>query len=245
MAKIVLIDSRLFVAGADLASVTNKIEITGEREVKDTTNFASEGWKECIAGLGSAEVKGEGFFEASTLANEDGSAWANLGGLQPMSVAPVAVSVGSLAYLVSALQTELGILKGATGDVAGFSLSGKASNPMARGRVAQAPSAVMNSNANAAGYQLGAVATGQRLYANLHVLSVSGTDTPTLNMIIESDDNASFTSATTRISFAAATAIGGQSASVAGPITDDYWRARWTVSGTSPSFLGFVTIGIA
>ena len=42
----------------------------------------------------------------------------------------------------------------------------------------------------------------------------------------------------------AATAKGGQFSSATGAITDTYWRATWTVSGTSPSFQTRIIIGI-
>ena len=42
-----------------------------------------------------------------------------------------------------------------------------------------------------------------------------------------------------------ATGIGYQSANpVAGPITDQYWRVSWTISGSTPSFTFVVSLGI-
>jgi hypothetical protein len=65
-------------------------------------------------------------------------------------------------------------------------------------------------------------------------------------VLVQSDDNASFTSATTRISFTAETDATAhyQWGSVAGAITDDYWRITYTVSGTGPSFNFAVAAGI-
>jgi hypothetical protein len=66
-----------------------------------------------------------------------------------------------------------------------------------------------------------------------------------MTLRVESDDNAGFTSATTRLTLTAMTARGGQWASLVGPVaTDTYWRAAWTVSGTSPSLVTRVCIGI-
>ena len=78
----------------------------------------------------------------------------------------------------------------------------------------------------------------------LHVLSVAGTSTPTLTVIVQSDDNAGFTTPTTRISFTAATAVGAQWGSVAGALTDDYWRISYTISGTNPVFAFAVSAGV-
>ncbi len=78
----------------------------------------------------------------------------------------------------------------------------------------------------------------------MHVVAASGT-TPTLDMIVESDDNSGITSGVTRITFTQEVAVGAQYATaVAGPITDDWWRVGWTIGGTGPSFTVIVTVGI-
>ena len=70
------------------------------------------------------------------------------------------------------------------------------------------------------------------------------TSSPTLDVIIESDDNGSFSSATTRITHTQATAATSEFLSVAGAVTDDYWRASWTFGGTGTITFA-VIIGIA
>jgi hypothetical protein len=63
-------------------------------------------------------------------------------------------------------------------------------------------------------------------------------------VLLESDDNGSFTGATTRHTFAQNTAISSEWASVAGAVTDDYWRISWTVGGGSPDFTVVCAAGI-
>lgn len=46
------------------------------------------------------------------------------------------------------------------------------------------------------------------------------------------------------IIFAQKTAVGHEWAEVAGPFTDDYWRAKYTIGGVDPSFSFFVGLGI-
>ena len=66
-----------------------------------------------------------------------------------------------------------------------------------------------------------------------------------MTLSIQSDDNAGFSSATNRItSFTAATARGYQWGSVAGAVTDDYWRCVYTITGTGTITFG-VSAGIA
>ena len=69
--------------------------------------------------------------------------------------------------------------------------------------------------------------------------------TPTITARIESDDNSGFTSATTRATFTAATAISGETIRALGAFTDTWWRAAWTISGSSPSFLAMISMGIS
>jgi hypothetical protein len=95
---------------------------------------------------------------------------------------------------------------------------------------------------NGTGFQLGAVGATQRVHGALHVLSAAGT-TPSLTVVVQSDTSG-FPSPTTQLSFAAKTAIGSEFLSAAGPITDDFWRANFTISGTSPSFLFALILGI-
>jgi hypothetical protein len=66
----------------------------------------------------------------------------------------------------------------------------------------------------------------------LHVTEVSADDS--IVVTIESDDNADFTSATTRFTFASKAAVGAEYlARVAGPITDTHWRAVYDVTGAA------------
>lgn len=90
---------------------------------------------------------------------------------------------------------------------------------------------------NGASQTLGAVAADKYLYGVLHCTAVSGTATPTITVKIQSAPLATFLAdVTDRITFTAKTAIGAQWATrVAGAITDTFWRAVWTVSGTNPS----------
>ncbi|MFJ8818208.1 hypothetical protein [Amycolatopsis thermoflava] len=243
MSKFVLTNARLFTGGADMTSNNNKLEIAAEVEDKDTTSFGSGGWKEVIAGLASTEVNAEGQWEAGDPSKVDDNRWSMLGGLGPWSMAPAGAAVGALAYLTNALQGSYS-LGGEVGEVAPWTAKAVSSWPLVRGQIAHDPGTARTATGTGTGAQLGAVPTGKQLYAALHVLSVAGT-TPSITVEIESDDAAGFASPTSRLSFDPATAAGGQIKRVAGAITDTWWRPKWTVSGTAPSFLFVVSFGIA
>jgi hypothetical protein len=152
---------------------------------------------------------------------------------------------GSTAYLLQSIPLSYTPVQGAVGDLAMGTISGSSSTgPVVRGTLLHPSSTARTSSSTGTGRQLGAVAAGQSLYAALHVISASGT-TPTLAVIVQSDDNAGFTTPTTRITFTTATGKTSQMSSVAGAITDTYWRVSYTIGGTStPTFAFAVTAGI-
>lgn len=104
-------------------------------------------------------------------------------------------------------------------------------------------SAAVTASAAGTGAQLGALSATQEMHAALHVFNADGTS-PTLDADIESDDNSGFSSAVVRGSFAQKTDIGSEYLTIAGAITDDWWRINFTLGGTSPSFGFAVSLGI-
>src|SRR4051812_38996556 len=165
MSFTVLTNVRLFAVGADLTGASNKVELSGEFEEKDRTTYGSSGWKEVTAGLGSAELSGEGFWEAGTAALVDDASWAQLGGLGAWTVAPVGASVGDLAYLLRALRADYNF-GGQVGDLAPYKAKASSDWPLVRGQIAHPPGTARTSSGTGTGVQLGAVAAGQRLYAS-------------------------------------------------------------------------------
>lgn len=99
------------------------------------------------------------------------------------------------------------------------------------------------SSGNGTAYQVGAISSSQLGVGFLHVLSRSGSS-PTLDVVIASDNAEGFSSATARISFTRATAATSQRVTVAGAVTDDWWRVQTTVGGSSPSFSFVCGFGI-
>lgn len=245
MPKMVLLDARLFTGGADLSGHSNKVELTAEVEDKDVTNYASGGWKEVLGGIASAEVNGEGQWEAGDPGMVDDASWVQLGGVGAWTVCPQDSTPGALAYFTRALRASY-TLGGSVGDVAPWTGNAKSSWPLVRGVIEHPPGVARTTDGASPGVELGPVAAGRRLYAALHVLSVAGTGTPTLTATVETDVTDTFASPNTQLAFDAATAQGGQVLRTAGDaITDTWARVSWTITGTSPSFLFVVALGIA
>lgn len=245
MAKFTWANVRLFTGSADLTTVNNKVAVKAEAERQDATAFTASGvvWKETLTGLRSTEISAEGQWEASDLGKVDNVSWADLGSVTPWTICPAGAAVSDLAYLTGLLRGEYQ-LGGSVGDVAPWMASGEGTYPLIRGVVGHPPGTARTVTGTGTSIQLGAVASGQALYAGLHVLSVSGT-TPSLTARIESDNATGFPSAVTAGTFTAATALTSQFLRIPGPITDDWFRVAWTISGTTPSFLFLVSLGIA
>lgn len=240
----ILRDVRTFAVGADLTGASNKIELSAEVEDKDVTNYASGGWKEVLGGLASAEISGEGQWEAGDPGKVDDASWAQLGGVGPWTIsANNGAAVGDLAYFTSALRSDYKLFD-AVGEVAPWTGTAKSSWPLVRGQFAHPPGTARTASGTGAGLNLGAVTAGKRLYAALHVLSASGT-TPSITARVESSADNTFASPTTRLTFAAATAAGGQILRTDGTaITDAWWRIAWSITGTDPSVLFVAALGI-
>ncbi len=243
MAAFVLTNVRLFAGGADFTSRTNQVELAAEVEDKDATTYGSGGWKEFLGGLKGGALGGEGQWEAGDLSKVDDDRWASMGAVTAYTVCPHAADVGNLAWTLKAMESKYQ-LGGQVGDIAPWTMAAASAWPLGRGKVGHPPGTARTATGSGTAVQLAAASASQYLYATLHVLSVAGTDTPTLTVAVESDNAEGFPSTTNRITFTAATAVGGQISRLVGAITDDWYRATWTISGTNPSFLFVVACSI-
>lgn len=249
MAKAVLMGTRVYAGAIPLGANTNRIELPVEREPKEVTTFGSYDattdsiWKEYIAGHGSGKVSVSGFWEAGA-GLLDSDQFDNLGATGAWSIIPGRTAdAGDLAYLLNGTRGTYSLLGANMGDIAPYSADVTASGVVARGAVLNPPGTARTASGNGTAVQVGAVTASQRLYAAVHIISAAGTS-PSITFKVQSDDNSGFTTPTDRITFTAATAAGSQFSSVAGAVTDTYWRVNYTVSGTGPSFLALVTAGI-
>jgi hypothetical protein len=243
-----LVNASLYFDGADLPSYTNEVDVNLSADVRDFTNFASLGWKEFKSGLLSAEMMTAGFWDGP---EPDATLFANLGGTgKPFTaVETYPPAHGSLAYFVNALASKYNI-GNKVGEPANFSLNLASTAPVVRGRVLdpRLGASAATASGNGTAFQLGAVLSTQRLYYAVHVVRVSGTS-PTLDLVLESDNAGGFGSAATVATLAQFTSLnvpGSIYGVVDGPITDDYFRVARTIGGSStPTFeyLFVVAIG--
>lgn len=210
----------------------------------DVTAMDTTGWTELIGGLKTGTMSCD-FMQDLADDSLDENMWANFGTSGVARSFVTNSADGSVAFLMSGTALSYTPITGNVGDLAmGRISSVPSSSPLVRGQLIHPGSASRTSSSTGTAYQTGAVVAGKRMYAALHVLSASGTS-PTLDVIVQSDNASNFPSATNRITFTQATAASAQFSSVAGAITDDYWRVSYTIGGSAtPTFAFAVTIGV-
>lgn len=244
----VLFSSRLFMGGADVTGASNKLVIAGERVELDVTTFLPLsdpdcGWQKVTGGVASAAVAASGFWGAGDPGQVDDAMWAQLGGQSAWTANPIDTAVGSIAWIINAMSSKYDLL-GQLGQPAPWAGESKSTWPAVRGKVAHPPGTARTTTGTGTAVQGVATTSGQSLYAALHVLSIAGTSTPTVTVKIQSDVDGTFASPADRITFTAATAVGGQIKRSAGANADTWYRAAWTITGTSPSFLFLASFGV-
>ena len=240
MATLVLDDATIWAAGYDFTGDVNQITLNASADELDVTTFGSGGYRSRIGGLRDVQAQVAGFWYSDTSA-PDPEIFPALGTAdQVFTVAPTS-DEGSVAYLFQAGKFT-GQQFGQVGEATPFSLSAMGTNKagLIRGQVLKAKGDVSATGATGTAVELGEVASGQFLYATLHVFT-AGT---TLTVVLESDADNTFASATTRATFSSITATGGTWATrVAGAITDTWYRLRVTAATGTFSIAGAAGIG--
>lgn len=239
MARQVLKNAKIYLAQYDVSGDFNQVSLQSDTEGLDATTFGQTAKIE-VPGLESVKFSGKVFsqFDASDPKVED-ILMANLAVKDvPLTVSPLGGASGDLAWFFKAMVAGYspGLVVGQlpTADVTASMSGGR----LIRGTVLETGAKVAGSAGTA--YQLGAVSATQRVYGALHILAISGGGTFTAK--VQSDNAVGFPSGTDVLSFTAATAKGSEWKEAAGAITDDWWRASWTLTAGSVTFA--VVVGI-
>ena len=173
-------------------------------------------------GLKSFEASLEGFWASDTADAVDPEIFPRLGISDEVATLSPPGTEGSACYLCQASKLAYSLF-GEIGQLIPFTLGLGGSNTVGavRGRLAAAKQTVDATGVLGSVVELGAVAADEFLYAAVHVFA-AGTD---ITLIVESDDDPGFASATTQATIGPLTATGGTwMTRVAGPLTDTQWR---------------------
>lgn len=240
MTASIITDKSVYYDGYDLTGRTNAIALDYSVDLLDNTTIDMSA-RSRKGGLPTQKIQVEGWVEIDSLdkALYDGAGVAG----KLISVGAGGDDVGDVAYTMQAIIGEL--TEGAKiGELLAFSLGAESNSQLIRSTILMnSKNSALTSTSTGGALQLGAIASDKTMYATLHVLNV-GTGSPTLDLVIESDSANNFPSATTQISFDQVTAIGSQIKTLAGAVTDTWWRPKYTIGGSGPSFKAILIIGI-
>lgn len=239
MATQVIANRPLWVGSYDFSGSVHTMAIAYGAEQKDGTTL-SDSTRKALGGLKTAGFSVEGHWDQTSTNPVDSEAFGNIGSNKIITYTGGQGAEGDIAYFAQLLFSQYSP-QGQVGEIFAFSLEAAASDDLVRGTIELKNT--ISSTGTSTGRQLGALSSTQKMVAVMHVTAADGTS-PTLDMVIQSDDNGSFTTATDRITFTQATGITSELLSVNGAITDDYWRAEYTLGGTSPEFTAVVVLGI-
>lgn len=235
-----LSNCKIYYGSYDLSGDHNGLNMSPEAVELDTTGFGATA-RDYVSGLTKVNWDLAGLWQGGDT-GVDKIHFDQLGAARvPVTVGPLTGAAGEVSYLFRASNCKYAP-GGGIGDIFKFSVTGSGTGPLVRATVMENGSKA--STATGTARQVGAATAAQTIYAIMHVIAVSGTS-PTLDMVIQSDDAEAFLDPTARITFTQATAITSEWKTLAGAVADTWWRCSWTVGGTNtPTFAVVVSLGI-
>ena len=241
MAPTALTNSFAYVDSHDFSGDSNRFMLTCSAAQNQKTTFRSGGWHEFNNGLKTSQLELGGYVQFGT-DTVDEYAFNALGVTGRVTTAGAIETEGSPCGMLQAMQHQYQFL-GPVGENAPFSLQGGCSDGVGvvRGFLALEQATVSTTGAKGTALNLGVIGAGQYLYATFHLLGTAGSS---ITAVVESDEDDTFGSATTRITFGPYTTLGGRwGTRVAGAIADDDWF-RLRVTAVTGSWTVACAIGI-
>jgi len=232
---------KIYVGQYDVSGDLNKVDLGNGGSDLNATVFNNTAGN-TLAGLYKPKLSATGLVTLGAgLVHEN--LRSNLGVADvPITVSPQSGAAGDVAVFLKAIQATYTV--GAkVGELLPFTLMASGRGvPAIAGNLFIAAGAKTATGTSSV-IQQGAVSATQKVYAAVHVLAASGS-TPTLDITLKSAAAVGFSSPTTRITFAQKTAVGSDFQSLAGAVTDQYWRVDYAIGGGTPSFSFVVAVGI-
>jgi hypothetical protein len=203
------------------------------RVMQPCTTFADGAYTCVKPGLISGQASLELYQDYAADVLDDEISSGQLGSQYTLTVIPNptgTVAVADTAWFTRGVVSKINPMDGAKGDMAKAMFDISHDTAILQGKVAHAGAAITTS-ASDTGIALAGPSSTQRLYSALHVTAYSGFT----NVIftIESDDNANFSSATTRLTHTTVTATTNEFSSAAGSWSSEtHHRVKATVTGS-------------
>lgn len=242
----VLYAQKLYVGGYDLSGNMQAIGFEAGIEGQDSTRY-STALTGTLArtedpGLTFAQLEAASLFEAGSNALDDRAAAEVRVKDVPILFCPQTGTQGERAYLLQGIESRY--RHGArVGEMLKADFSARCSSLWVPGTILK--NGTQSGTGNGTAFNVGAVAAGKTLRAMLQVVAGTFGD---ITVKVQSDDAEGFGSATDRITFDVAVGLGvtfggAQVKSVAGSITDTWWRMNVSALTSGP-FTVVLAIGI-
>jgi hypothetical protein len=216
----------------NLTSSLDSASIDRSIAVLDTTVFGLDS-RTYTPGQKDGSISVEGFADPAA-AGIDTILTNSFGSASTVVTVSLGQTAGSNAYLMDAIENQYATTSSVT-ELVRITGEYTAAQDGVDAGVLLLPVTTATASANGATYDRGSgVTTSSGAVAILHVTAVSGTS-PTLDMTVQTDDNSSFTSPLSLITFVQSTAITSQRIETA-LSTQQYVRLNYTIGGTDPSF---------
>ena len=243
MAAQTLLTATICVGAFDISASSAEVNTSPKAVVvKEVPSFGGGGFMAKAVGVRDAGFSVAGWSDLSGITQQVTTQL--LGTQQLVSAAVPGTTAGDPAEFMRGTLSALTTWGGKIGDASMFLIEATPDAASVTGQVA-APLAVRTTTGTGTAIAATGPSATQRVHAGLHIISASGT-TPSLTVKIQSAPASNFASPTDRITLNAASGAGWQYAATSpAAVTDGWWRATWTISGTGPSFTFAVLFGIA
>jgi len=244
MSTLIISQQKVYWGGYDITGNLSSLALNFGAATPDATALGDTTRKVSAGGLFEASFSHEGYVDGGDTEYSDKLGFDAVGTGNLITVCVQTGAYGEVAYFTQNLHSEMS-RPGTLGEVYKFSANTMpSSGRVVRGTV-MVPKSTITATGDGTARQLGAVTATQKVYAALHVFSSSGTS-PTLDVTVESAPADAWVGAqTTRLTLTQATGITAELKSVAGAITDEWWRVAYAIGGTAtPTFSFAVVVGI-
>lgn len=230
MSIYVLKDVNLWLGGYNLTPTVRSVNFPCKCTSIDKTLMGAD-WKACMPGLNSFELSIKGLHDNETTLDPDVQIMEGFGtDDNVVSIAPDGDALGDVAYSFYAESSQYSPIDGTVGDAAAYSWNASGSGKLIRGLIME--NAQKTDTGTGTAREIRGMDEGDIAYVVVHCTELDATS---LDIIVASDTDVSFGSATTRsFGLAQFTAIGAQVGSFTAPAgisADDCWRIGYTITG--------------
>ena len=244
MAKFVFRDIKIYYGGRDLSGELSSLSLEFGADTPDST-VLSDTTRRRLPGLLSVSSTHNGWWDSVSATDSVDLDLFSQVGASPLliSAATNAGAKDEISYSWQALTAEYS--PGATvGEVFSYTFNTTGDGRLIRGTVL-ANATLTTTGDSGTKPNIGAAASTDTIYSMVHVYAVSGTS-PTLDVVLNSDADASAGGETARITHAQITDVSARSEvlTLVGPVTDAFYEHTFTIGGGTPSFSIFSAVAV-